>query len=159
MPAVQKIKPLKIETKSVEKMTENRFRVRSGLHWMKREDNTKELIMEALGAAPMQIQMIKALVLVATYKRPAETEGGIITDGRHEKEDEYQGRVGLVVAMGPLAFKDDDKIKWAKPVPKLGDWVFYDADEGRGTSIMGVHCRVFEDVALDGILEDPNLVF
>lgn len=154
MSALRRIKPLK----AVE-VCENRYRERTGLHWMAKEDDPKALIGDAIGDALERIKMIKALVLVATYKRPAMTAGGVVLDGRNQKEDKFQGRVGLVMALGPLAFQNDDKIKWGDRIPKLGDWVFYDADEGRATSIMGVHCRVFEDVCIDGILEDPNIVF
>lgn len=156
MSKIKAIKPLKPAAVTP---TENRYQERSGLHWMAKEDDPKGLIGEAIGDALENITMIKALVLVATYKRPLLTAGGISLDGRNNKEDKFQGRVGLVMAMGPLAFQNDDKIKWGDRIPQLGDWVFYDADEGRATSIMGVHCRVFEDVCIDGILKDPNIVF
>jgi hypothetical protein len=60
-------------------------------------------------------------VLVAVWKRP-EKIGSIYTAVKSQNEDEWQGRVGLVLAVGPAAWRDPVKYPegaWAKP----GDWV------------------------------------
>lgn len=38
-------------------------------------------------------------------------------------EDAYQGKIGLVIKVGSLAFTTDDDHRWGDFVPKLGDWV------------------------------------
>lgn len=48
-------------------------------------------------------------VLVAIYVRPNITAGGIWRPDENVKEDEYQGKVGLVIKTGPAAFKDTDR--------------------------------------------------
>lgn len=75
-------------------------------------------------------------VLLAMYERVGQgesrTPGGIIipdTKGGAATEDKYQGKVGLVVKMGPLAFQEDDNHKWGNVVPKIGDWVLINVNE------------------------------
>ena len=46
------------------------------------------------------------LVLLGTYIRNEKTAGGIIRPQENLKEDEYQGKVGLVLKKGPLAYAD-----------------------------------------------------
>ena len=63
-------------------------------------------------------------VMVLQYIRPegTKTAGGIILAAQTLKEDEYQGRVGLVLAVGPDAYADTARYPggaWVKP----GDWV------------------------------------
>ena len=75
-------------------------------------------------------------VLLAMYERvgqgEATTKGGIIIPdmrGGAATEDKFQGKVGLVVKMGPLAFKDDETHKFGNVVPKVGDWVLINVNE------------------------------
>jgi len=61
---------------------------------------------------------------VLQYVRPegTKTKGGIILSGMTLKEDEYQGRVGLVLALGPDAYADRTRYPngpWVQP----GDWI------------------------------------
>ena len=61
-------------------------------------------------------------VLVLLYVRPERTAGGIILAEQSKREDEYQGVVGLVLALGPEAYGDGSKFPsgaWVQP----GDWV------------------------------------
>jgi co-chaperonin GroES (HSP10) len=43
-------------------------------------------------------------VLTLQYQRPEKTSGGIIFAEKTRKEDEYQGRVGVVLSLGPAAY-------------------------------------------------------
>src|SRR5580692_7286821 len=54
------------------------------------------------------------------------TRGGIILPegDRHSiSEGKHQGKAGLVMKLGAMAFKDDDTHKWHDFRPKLHDWV------------------------------------
>jgi co-chaperonin GroES (HSP10) len=42
--------------------------------------------------------------IVATYVRPSVTKGGIILTNRTQEEDRWQGKAGLLIAVGPSAF-------------------------------------------------------
>ena len=60
-------------------------------------------------------------VLVLQYRRPERTAGSIILPAQALKEDDYQGVVGYVLALGPDAYTGDKfgSGAWVKP----GDWV------------------------------------
>ena len=59
-------------------------------------------------------------VLVLQYRRPEKT-GSIILPAQAHKEDDYQGVVGYVLALGPDAYQGGKFTSgaWVKP----GDWV------------------------------------
>lgn len=71
-------------------------------------------------------------VMVLQYVRPeskAVAGGGkLYFPDQTRKEDEYQGRVGLVLAVGPDAYKDPAKFP-AGPWVTPGDWVAWPALE------------------------------
>lgn len=71
-------------------------------------------------------------VLVLQYIRPKERAlvgGGVLhLPDSVVREDEFQGRVGVVLAVGPEAYRDVGKYPggpWCKP----GDWVLWPAVE------------------------------
>jgi hypothetical protein len=71
-------------------------------------------------------------VLVLQYVRPdAKTlpgGGKLYFADQTKKEDEFQGRVGVVLALGPDAYKDPGKYP-AGPWVTPGDWVMWPALE------------------------------
>ncbi|MDE2467166.1 MAG: hypothetical protein KGL35_00040, partial [Bradyrhizobium sp.] len=82
-------------------------------------------IRSEVGKLVDDIEVLGAQVLVAAYIRPERTAGGILlpdVPNSTRAEDEYQGKVGLVLKCGPLAFVEDDKHHWGSRIPKAGDW-------------------------------------
>ncbi len=72
-------------------------------------------------------------ILVAIYNRADQkTAGGIIVPGSN-REDEFQGKVGMVVALGPMCSEENSPgyEAWfgAEP-PKVGDWVILNTRDG-----------------------------
>lgn len=106
-------------------------------------------------------------ILVATYFMPEMTKligpGGKPVDffisSKTQDETKWQGRVGLLVAKGPLAWKSDDRVDFGGTNYELGDWVCYDRQDGRQISINRVHCRRLKDVDVWGKTDDPHLVY
>lgn len=109
-------------------------------------------------------------ILVAVYIAPPErqygTMGIIVTDKTRD-EDRYQGKVGLIVKMGPLAFVDDDQTKFL-PNDKatLGDWVVFRASDGwqitltgDGTEDSRQLCRIFVESDIRAIIPAPDMVW
>lgn len=95
--------------------------------------------------------------LVGIYIRPDKTKGGIYLTDRIRDEDIYQGKVGLVLKLGPTAFVDDDRRNFhPDSVPEVGDWVLYGANEGRACEIGGHPCRFIDDTSLLAIIPHPN---
>src|SRR6266702_1858028 len=65
------------------------------------------------------------LVLVGTYIRNERTAGGIIRPVDVVKEDEYQGKAGLVLKTGPLAYADWEEDNSKGQSANLHTWVVY----------------------------------
>ena len=105
-------------------------------------------------------------VLVATYVAPDrimqgfEAIGGLIKTDRNVDEDRFQGKVGLIIKMGPDAFAK------SKSKYEVGDWVVYRPSDGfevflkdRRTGNDGVPCRFIEDLRIRGAVTDPSLIY
>lgn len=95
-------------------------------------------------------------VLCAGYIQPSRTAGGIILTDRTREEDIYQGSIGLVIAVGPGAFKDDKIAQFHGIELKLHEWVLYRPSDGLGMYINGVPCRLFQDTHILGRLTNPD---
>ena len=113
------------------------------------------------------------LVLVATYIAPQKVLKGpngedIIlhqTDKAHD-EDRFQGKIGLVLKVGPLAFADDTLAKFGGVELRPGDWVIYRPSDGhelfirdRSKNNEGLSCRLIEDTFVRGRVKDPSLIY
>ena len=99
-------------------------------------------------------------ILVAIYKRPdVKTKGGILLTDRHRDEDRFQSKVGLIVKLGPDAFKSGDG--WfVHSRPKLHDWVVHRASDGWACSVNMVDCRMMDDIAIRAVVHGlPDMVW
>lgn len=128
------------------------------------EKDQREALLKATADALGGIELMRNRVLVATYVEPAKTAGGIILPDRALDESRFQGKVGLVLRMGPMAFKFPDEIASTPPV--VGDWVFYRPSDAMemgirivGTARDGVICRQIFDDNIIGIVDNPDLVW
>lgn len=121
-------------------------------------DPTKEML-KKIGDLS-NIQIAGARVLVWPYIRPRKSPGGIILTDNAVKEDLYQGAVGYVLKMGPLAYQDDpdQNVRFGGFAAKVGQWVTFIPGEGKRIQIKGVDCRLFDDALIQTIVSDPDLV-
>lgn len=106
-----------------------------------------------------QIEVIGARLLIAIYQRPEKTKGGIIITQKTQGEDVWQGKVGLVLKMGPLAFTSDEKATFLPPLPLIGDWVAVRVGDTWQAIIGEQHVRMVEDVDVRLILQQPDIIF
>lgn len=110
-----------------------------------------------------QITLAGARVLVGTYISPAVTPGGIIKPDRTLMEDRFQGKIGLILAMGPLAFVDDDNVRFGGFKAEVDDWVIYRPSDGfEFFSVKdgsGVSCRILHDQTIIGKVTDPAVIY
>ena len=117
----------------------------------------KEELLSRLGDLS-SIEISGNRVLVAVYERPEKTKGGIILTDNARAEDRWQGKMGLIVKSGPLAFDVDSG--WKHGVDfREGDWVFHRASDGWSLTIHGVLCRVLYDEQLVGRAATCDEVF
>lgn len=100
----------------------------------------------------LDLELFGRDVLVAQYVRPLENpKTGWTTTGAKQREDAIQGKIVMVVALGPSAFDGDDAYKAATfgpgGPPKVGDWLMTRATDGHPTNICGEDAEVvkYED--------------
>jgi co-chaperonin GroES (HSP10) len=107
-----------------------------------------------------KIHPIHSQVLLALYIRPAtRTTGGIEIPETAVDEDRYQGRVGLVLKLGPRAFVDEGGAAFHGFAAKPGDWVVYRPSDGMRFQIGKRDCRLIPDVGVKMILDEPDEVY
>lgn len=119
---------------------------------------SREAHIAALGKIKNQFQVLHSQVLVATYVQPEKTQGGIIIPDNSMHEGRFQGSIGLVIALGPGAFKDDNVAKFhGAKLEAMTSWVMFRASDGLELFINQVPCRLFEDVSIKMVVENPVL--
>ena len=106
-----------------------------------------------------KIEVMHNQILVGVYIRPEKTKGGILLTSQTRDEDRYQGKAGLVLKKGPLAFVDDDNNKFHGQNVDVGDWVFYRVSDGFPLVLNGTLCRLLEEVHVKGKIPSPDVVF
>jgi len=124
----------------------------------------KEVLRERVGLVPEgTVQLSK--ILVAVYQPPfaEKTSGGILLTQMASDQDleEYlwQGKVGLIVAMGPQAYVDDDLTKFHGTKNNIGDWVWFRPSDGMACEVNGVFCRVFTEAGIIGKIPHPDSIW
>jgi co-chaperonin GroES (HSP10) len=128
---------------------------------MQHEDDPKTRVLDEIGDIS-DIEWTGTQVVVALYKRPEATRGGIILPEASRDEDIYQGKVGLIVATGPDAFNDPSG-KWSWPDSiDAGSWVMFRASDGWRVDLLGkgknkrYECRVLADTSIRAVVPNPE---
>jgi len=98
-------------------------------------------------------------ILCAVYKRPEKTASGLYLSDGIRKEDEYQGKVVLVLKKGPIAFQDDDKTSFAGQDIEEGEWIVLRSSDGWKLNINGVLCHVIQDTQIKMTIPEPDMAF
>lgn len=120
--------------------------------------DTKQAIQYAAGDIS-GVDVLFNQILVGTYVRPERSKGGVFLTQTTLKEDEFQGKVGLVLKVGPSAFQETDDISFYGQVVKPGDWVVYRVGDGWQLQINGYPCRLLTDMTIRLKIADPSIVF
>lgn len=118
-----------------------------------------ETILRDIGDKAKAIRVMGTAILVAPYVRDGKTAGGILLAPKTTDEDKYQGKVGLVLQVGPIAFSDDDSHRFGSTIPAAGDWVIYNVGDTFGFELGGRRCRFVEDVNVKAIISTPDAVW
>lgn len=124
-----------------------------------RDRDPKQEILDAVAPYLDEIEPLGAQMLVAVYVRPAKTASGLYLPDKTRQEDVYQGKVGLILKVGPLAFVDDDRHVFGPQVPQVGDWVMFRIGDTFQFVLGDVQCRFVEDVSVKGrVVSNPDVV-
>lgn len=122
-----------------------------------RASDPKEAILKAVGDLSNE-DVLGDLVLVGIYIRPEKTAGGIIRPTDNVREDEFQGKVGLVLKKGPLAFGDWESPDKQGHAANVGDWVVYSIKDGWSITLNDTACRLVPYERLRMRLSSPAVV-
>lgn len=121
-------------------------------------------VWDALGGVLEHYKIMHNQILVATFS--PEKVGSIYRPHQSKKEDQWQGKVGLVLKKGPMAFVDDEATKFHGQNVKLGQWIVYRASDGyeihlapQGWNGEKIPCRVLEEGHIKAIIDYPDIVW
>lgn len=126
-------------------------------------EQQRAAVLEATAAAVEQmVGPFRNRLLVAVFIQPERTKSGLILPDKTLDEAKYQGKAGLVLKLGPMAFNFDDEVQARSP--EVGDWVFFRAADAWNCGLSigngeGVECRVVFDDCVVGVVEDPELIW
>jgi co-chaperonin GroES (HSP10) len=133
---------------------------------MLHEIDPREALREKVGDLD-GIEVFGNDVLVAIYQRPTKTKSGLILADSTRGEDVHQGKVALVLKMGPTCFLDEDGARFRDI--SAGDWIVLRPSDGwrvtlntmKGGSSRDdiVDCRIVSDVGIRARVAHPDLIY
>lgn len=116
-------------------------------------------IHSAIDRALEQFEVFHNQVLVAIWLRSEKTAGGLILPDSVRDEDKWQGKVGLVLKKGPMAFKSDSRNNFEGQDVAVDDWIMYRVSDGFPVDIANVHCRLIEDIHIKARVATPEIIW
>ena len=120
------------------------------------EGDVRESLFKALGK--LDHLVFHAQVLVATNPGEKYHSGTkILRTDKDLQENQFQGSVGMVIALGKGAFVDAPGAKFYGDSLKIGDWVLYRPADGLQLMIRQVPCRLLEDACIKMKVSDPSI--
>lgn len=127
-------------------------------------EDPRKALLKKVGTIPDGLVMFSR-ILVAVYQPPIveKTGGGVFIASSIQEEDReeaiWQGKCGVCVAMGPMAYQDDDTVKFHGQKIEVGDWVWFRASDGMGCDLGETFCRLFDSERyIIGKLPHPDMV-
>jgi co-chaperonin GroES (HSP10) len=97
---------------------------------MQHAKEPKTALLEKVGDIS-DIEVFNSMVLIAIYEHDGVTKGGIITGVGTRTESKYQGKVGLILKMGPgVNAGGDARLELRGGLFEVGDWVAVNASDG-----------------------------
>lgn len=134
-----------------------------GIQNVHHDEDPMRVILDKIGSDVLnKFRVFGAQVLVATYVRPEKLKSGLIITKKVAEEDKFQGKCGLVIKLGPLAFVENERLKFGGCKVAVGEWAWYRPMDGFAVSLAGIsdaiHCRVLDDVEIRGDLEHPDVI-
>lgn len=119
---------------------------------------SKQQILDGVGDLS-DIEIMFNHVLIGIWKRPEMTAGGIHLPDTVRKEDDYQGKVGLVLKLGPQAYQSDNEVDFGTQKVSVGDWVVFRPGDGWQLKIRDKECRMLIDASIKMKITKPDLVY
>lgn len=125
---------------------------------MDHDIDPKKSILDQIGDTS-NIEIFNNQILCAVYIRPQKTKSGIYLSDKTVDEDRYQGKVGLLIGMGPAAFEDENGEWFNEASFKLHDWLVFRPSDGWSVMVNGVLCRMMSDTQVKARISSPDEVW
>jgi len=125
---------------------------------MEHDVDPKKTLLKKIGDIS-GIEIFNNQILCAVYVRPEKTKGGIVLPDQHRAEDKIQGKVGLVLKKGPMAFVDDSSNWFVDADIDVNDWIVFRPSDGWSITVHGVLCRILDDINVRGRIQHPDQVW
>ncbi len=129
---------------------------------MSKSPDARKAIFDWMGKDLEGVHLPNDYVLLGTYIRPEKTAGGIYRPQTNVDEDVWQGKVGLLLKLGPDAFKDTDDYTFnfgPGGEPKVGDWVVFKVGDAMSLNVKDFPCRYIRDIGIKMKVNDPAIIF
>ena len=94
-------------------------------------------------------------IIVLPYKAKEKTKGGIILSDKTITESQIATNCGLVMEIGPDAYKDEEKFPNG-PWCKKNDWIIFGRYAGSRFGIEGGEVRILNDDEIIAVVKDPE---
>lgn len=88
----------------------------------------------------------------------AKSKGGIILPDKTRDEYQFQGVTGLILKLGPHAYKTEKTEHWFETPPKVGEWVSFNFKQGEAFLLADQPCRLVNDQYVLMRLPRPDLI-
>ena len=96
-------------------------------------------------------------LLVLPHKGKGKTKGGVILSDKTVEETQIATNVGLVLKVGPDAYKDIDRYPNG-PWCKEKDWVIFARYAGSRLNIEGGELRILNEDEVLAVVDDPESI-
>ena len=130
---------------------------------MEHEIDPREVIYRKIGIKKLGVlpgyRLMGNRILIGIYERPEKTKSGIHLPDQTRKEDEHQGKAGLVLVCGHSAFQSDREFDFGPDKVDPGDWVAIHTVDGRKIVINGQLCRIVRDQDIAMKIPAPDQIF
>jgi hypothetical protein len=121
--------------------------------------NKKKAIIDAVGDMS-GVDVLSDLVLLGTYIRDEKLPSGLILPQQNLQEDEFQGKVGLVLKAGPFAKTEfSDGSDDGGDSARVHSWVAFAIKDTWPLQVNGVACRLIPYDKIRLRVADPKVVF
>jgi len=124
---------------------------------MKHDEDPATKILRELGNID-HIEVFNDRVLVAIYEQSGTTKGGIIMSRKTELESKYQGKVCLVLKVGPMC-NIGDKASLRGGELKPGDWIAVRSSDGWQIDINNKLCKLMAEDTIHMRIPDADIVW
>lgn len=94
-------------------------------------------------------------LLIALPRVNEKTERGLFLPEERREAETVAAFLGLVLAMGPDAYKDENKFPTG-PYCKVGDFVLFRPYSGSRFRLNGEELRLINDDTVDAVVDDPT---